>query len=305
MARKNSLPESLELLLDTMCNTFGGIMFIALALIILSQLVGKQMKDMTEEQYSEKAMARLEQMVKEQEQKLTALQLAIAKLKLPSGSSSPEKKALIRQFAAVQQKNIELKSQLEQTAVKVEAARQKLARLLLQEQRSMAELKKLKKKNEDEKAMNEELEKQLRKDVAMLKKQLEKTRPKSLRFALDQKTSLDAYFVLVCDSKIYRAGDQRIRNSDEVRWDQIDSRNLRLIPRRGTTLSSAPHVELNYLFRSVDHSRYFIYLCTDLDSYSTLLVLRRYLRNRGYQVYLEINPTFRFTLSATSYRASN
>jgi len=288
-----------------MCNTFGGIMFIALALIILSQLVGKQMKDMTEEQYSEKAMARLEQMVKEQEQKLTALQLAIAKLKLPSGSSSPEKKALIRQFAAVQQKNIELKSQLEQTAVKVEAARQKLARLLLQEQRSMAELKKLKKKNEDEKAMNEELEKQLRKDVAMLKKQLEKTRPKSLRFALDQKTSLDAYFVLVCDSKIYRAGDQRIRNSDEVRWDQIDSRNLRLIPRRGTTLSSAPHVELNYLFRSVDHSRYFIYLCTDLDSYSTLLVLRRYLRNRGYQVYLEINPTFRFTLSATSYRASN
>ena len=29
---KNSLPESMDLLLDTMCNTFGGVMFIAIAL---------------------------------------------------------------------------------------------------------------------------------------------------------------------------------------------------------------------------------------------------------------------------------
>ena len=39
---KKSLPDSLELLLDTMCNTFGGIMFIAISLILVSQMVSKK-----------------------------------------------------------------------------------------------------------------------------------------------------------------------------------------------------------------------------------------------------------------------
>ena len=38
MSRKNKLPDSLELLLDTMCNTFGAIMFIAISLVIISQI---------------------------------------------------------------------------------------------------------------------------------------------------------------------------------------------------------------------------------------------------------------------------
>ena len=37
MARQ-SLPESLELLLDTMCNTFGGVMFIAISMVITLML---------------------------------------------------------------------------------------------------------------------------------------------------------------------------------------------------------------------------------------------------------------------------
>lgn len=41
MRRKNIQTDSLELFLDTICNTFGGILFIALLVIILLQITGK------------------------------------------------------------------------------------------------------------------------------------------------------------------------------------------------------------------------------------------------------------------------
>ena len=41
MSARNSLPDSLELLLDTMCNTFGGVMFITLSLALLLCLSNK------------------------------------------------------------------------------------------------------------------------------------------------------------------------------------------------------------------------------------------------------------------------
>lgn len=40
MARTTNTTDSLELLLDTICNTFGGILFIALLVVILLQLAG-------------------------------------------------------------------------------------------------------------------------------------------------------------------------------------------------------------------------------------------------------------------------
>jgi hypothetical protein len=64
---KKELPESLELLLDTMCNTFGGIMFIALALIIIYQLVTKQLKEMTPEEIDRKRIEQLNASIKELE----------------------------------------------------------------------------------------------------------------------------------------------------------------------------------------------------------------------------------------------
>ncbi len=45
MARKSSPSDSLELLLDTICNTFGGILFIAILVVILLQMSGEQLAE--------------------------------------------------------------------------------------------------------------------------------------------------------------------------------------------------------------------------------------------------------------------
>jgi hypothetical protein len=40
--RRGQPPDSLELLLDTLCNTFGGVLFIALLVVLLLQITGKR-----------------------------------------------------------------------------------------------------------------------------------------------------------------------------------------------------------------------------------------------------------------------
>jgi hypothetical protein len=49
LRRTQSESDSLELLLDTMCNTFGGIMFIAISLLIISSFVSKNTSPITTE----------------------------------------------------------------------------------------------------------------------------------------------------------------------------------------------------------------------------------------------------------------
>ena len=66
MRRKTSEPGSMDMLLDTMCNTFGGVCFIALMVAILSAAIPKnaevaQEQKVSEEQVAAKEMARLQQ----------------------------------------------------------------------------------------------------------------------------------------------------------------------------------------------------------------------------------------------------
>ncbi|SLM29940.1 hypothetical protein MTBBW1_2030030 [Desulfamplus magnetovallimortis] len=59
-SRRDTQLDSFELLLDTMCNTFGGIVFIALLIVILSQAVDATHPDNTEEQQPSPAASSFE-----------------------------------------------------------------------------------------------------------------------------------------------------------------------------------------------------------------------------------------------------
>lgn len=53
MKRRISEPGSMDMLLDTMCNTFGGVCFIALVVAVISASIPKVGRDMAEHQVSE------------------------------------------------------------------------------------------------------------------------------------------------------------------------------------------------------------------------------------------------------------
>jgi len=305
MKKKRTLPESLELLLDTMCNTFGGIMFIAISLIIMSQMLAKSLKDMTTEQYSERLMAQLERQVQVLEQDIVLLQAKIAKQKEKAEAFSPEKKALILQVLDAEQESNRLRADLEQLALKIAAAQEKLKRLLNEEQSKAEELKKLKQKNDAERQVHEKLRQELEREISRQSEQLKAIQPKTLRFAADTQTDLERWFVFAYDNKLYFMG-RNFGNSPDVRVETLEQdRVFRVIPVRGTSLSTDPEKDLDRLFGRIDPSQHYIYLTTDNDSYSTLLVTRRYLRNKGYKVWLCFDPKFTFARSAEASRASD
>lgn len=71
--------SSLDLLLDTICNTFGGIVFIALLLALLSQSAGKAASVSPEKQRRKMEVARMEQEVADLAETVAALEQNILK----------------------------------------------------------------------------------------------------------------------------------------------------------------------------------------------------------------------------------
>ena len=90
--RKASEESSLELLLDTMCNTFGGVMFIAISLLVIISVMTQDMPQQDEEPAD---MATLQQEI-ESLQKISAdllkeLQLKAEQIKLRKSDKTQEK----------------------------------------------------------------------------------------------------------------------------------------------------------------------------------------------------------------------
>ena len=302
---KKSLPESLELLLDTMCNTFGGIMFIALALIVISQLVTKSITQTSQEDYDESVIAAIEERIADLEKKIKALKMEEIKKRLENSGKSPE-------FIEALEKMMEADAAaaaLERQVAKIqEQAKQIIPRAKILEQ----EIKELKNKvvalEVNYKEKKEELNRKrtaLQKELKELKKQLENTQPRNLRFAREESTDLSPYYVLFYDKKIYRYGTQSSPLTSEVKEQQVGTRYIRFVPTSGTGLSSNPVNELNYLFKKVDPNKHFLYIVSDWDSFTTLAVTKEYLRTNGYKVYWNIDPTYTFVLSdSVDHKAS-
>ena len=68
MKKQHDHGGSLELLLDTMCNTFGGVIFIAIALTVVASTIPKMMNIATEEDATLKRVEKLEQEIRRLEQ---------------------------------------------------------------------------------------------------------------------------------------------------------------------------------------------------------------------------------------------
>lgn len=305
MKKKRTLPESLELLLDTMCNTFGGIIFIAISLIVMSQLVSKTVQKASTEELSGQIENRLKIRIRILQQEISALKNRIEAESLKRFPVTDEKKELIRKLREIRKTARNLRGQIEETDMKTAFLREKLKRLQKEIRSDEKHLQEKESEYVYKRSELNKIQKMYKKQLDSLKNQLEKIQPRTFRFAADENTFQRPYFVLVYSGKIYRFGDSRSPLAEEVKFVRMGDSNVQLIPLKGTGLSATPEMELNHLFYTVDSKEYFIYLSTDLNSYSTLLTARRYFREKGYKVHWEINPEFKFVLSSSvRYQAS-
>ena len=82
MKRRKSAESSLELLLDTICNTFGGVLFVAILIVVMLRMTSKSRVDSGAARVSETEQALLEERQAELQDTLASLRRAVDRLGL-------------------------------------------------------------------------------------------------------------------------------------------------------------------------------------------------------------------------------
>ena len=138
MSRRRAKEEesSLELLLDTMCNTFGGVMFIAISLLVVLSAMTKNIPQKEEEPADMATLQRqIESLQKIYADLLKELQLKAEQIKLRQSDTTMEK----------YQELLMLMQLVQETKLKIEAAQladKTLTVTLLKINKLLVELKK-------------------------------------------------------------------------------------------------------------------------------------------------------------------
>jgi len=304
--KANTLPESLELLLDTMCNTFGGIMFIAIALTIVMQISNEQLKILDQDMITAEEKDRMhEQMERltaevektEREQRTRALQENLL---------NPESRQLIEKLLETRKTNAaalniiaQEKEELQKTKEKLRKEQSELEREKYALQQSILDNEKLSQSLSVRSKMAaeqlERLQKQLKnieETVAVLQEALNQGPPKeTMTFSMETETSAREYLILLSNGRFYREA-----NSSEV--DQNSFLDILQLKPTGSGWNITPGENQPWqrAMDSIDRRYYYIRLVVDDNSLNSFLEMKKYLRKRQFLVTWSYNPDFTFRL---------
>ena len=304
MSRKNKLPDSLELLLDTMCNTFGAIMFIAISLVIISQITTKLVREMQPQEVTEEYLEQLRRKVldlqnevAEEERKMAARALAV--LGMPK-----EKKEKVERLLAAKSDNQRLVLELAQQHNAEESLtsdKEKLAdeKEKLNESIHQIEVETTQKEHilKQTLQMNQQKKEELEKSIAdktsensNLESRLEHTPKQTLTFSMEVDTgSARQYTICLKNGRLFRE-----ELGEVVAVRDVGNSGHFAFKGAGNVISGNENVALNNLLGGIRQDR-FVSIFSDQASYDSLVVLRKYLRSRRLKV--NFNHTENYVIS--------
>ena len=292
---KGAESDSLELLLDTMCNTFGGIIFLAFS-VSLMLFSSKQFQEtQPAEIVNEAEHTALQQEVQENRNKVKKLE-----------SMNQQQARQFKKMKSASQLNQDGVKKLEKTLRKTNTEIDTLAK----------ENKELEQKIKDDKQQIKDVkktvqnihrtidylkekERKLEEEVAELK---EKMPPKEkISFTRVTKTSLTPYWIFIDNGKIYPLGTSATDN--EYVGTTVSGKVIRITLKRGIPISKPVSGELISYISGINRYYYFCKFVIKPDSFQDFVVLRRYLRSMKYNVNFTV--TTDFTLYYGGNKANN
>lgn len=288
--KKQNLPESLELLLDTMCNTFGGIMFIAISLVVISQFTAKKIADDLPAPLDPKAAAELPDKIATLKAEITGLQNTATKPQSRNGIDNPQEIKQLEEELASYALNDAKERELREALV----AQAKIKQELAEEARELARQGAPVPQPTGDNATVMVLQNQ----VAVLTEKLDAEKKKAaarptraINFAVEKDTNLDQFIVLIKENQIYRQKE----NFNEVRMEENESINsIRMYPRVGRGHGFSP-ADCKKIFSAVDNSKYYIDIWIDKESFAALYQLRQWLRQNSFKMRWNVNDGFSFS----------
>ncbi len=190
--------SSLELLLDTMCNTFGGVMFIAISLlVIISMMTQSPVKESEARQDTATVIEELESLQKIYAELLKTIQLQAEQIKLKKQSTIDEK---LQEIVLLQQL-------LDSTKVKLEAAKLQEKTLTSMLQKTRTVINELERKTLEQKITLDRIEPDLLdKQQKLAKLQEELRNAPTLSFRTMERSSRAPFFMMIKDDMVYPVG---------------------------------------------------------------------------------------------------
>ncbi len=215
---RRTADSSLELLLDTMCNTFGGVMFIAISLVILASMLSPLKTNTSpKDEAAEAARIRAELEVLQREldsSRHIAAELDRVREMLKDDASAQLLEEITHLELIKEQKNLQL-SLLEQQAKAFELELKALRQKRDEQQKKIAEL-------ENTLAAFKSRQTAAEQKLALLKIEQEQHKNKyQLTFATLSERNEAPYYLIIKDGKMWRVGpeekpDGTIASPDDV-----------------------------------------------------------------------------------------
>ena len=296
--------SSLELLLDTMCNTFGGVMFIAIMLIMTINLYRHSytpQKQLEAEKQALEAELDRQKMLEEEHRMLARrMQFLQERVRRTQPADAKLAETIVR---LRQQRKMLLGNQTltENTIRQIQREAQKKAE---QNRKKEEEVRRLEKENVRTRRQQTAEENSIDAQLTARRTELHQTPVKRIHFAVNQKVSMRPYLCLVRKGMLYQMGDDFRHPGPGVAVRQ-EGRVLHLIPQTGIPLERVSRTEGMSLLRNFDPDRHFFWLITDSESFHEFVRFRRFLRERNWQVFWYVNPANVVYLGSAAYKAAH
>ena len=314
MARKNHLPDSLELLLDTMCNTFGAIMFIAISIVVISQLSTKAIKEKAPVEITEEYLEELREKVRKLEEELEEEERKMNERALEALGMPKEKKEKVEQLLTLKNESRKLvldsaeqRREMEQRTAEMEKIENRIDEVNSEIQQIKDEIVQKKRLLAQMKQARDLRKKELQRQIAMLEVNLkslekeaeEKKSERTLRFSMEVSTAGERdYTVCLKNGRLYSDGKNEIL---PVR-DDDESGHFSLIG-NGYVISDNTDNAFSHLLTGISQ-RNFVSIWCDQKSYPILVNLRQYLRKKKIKVRFIYTEDFKFYYTQGSVNAS-
>jgi len=325
MARKPLISgDSLELLLDTMCNTFGGVMFIAIALVVISFFIPKIVSEIETEVTDAQKIEQLQNEIQELQSKLKKQQIerSLKEELLKRFKNHPHLEK-IQELARLKEENHELilltsSKKAEKQAFLLSLKKLKNDKLSNQNilTQQILTLHDLTDKNTIVEKENEDNDKIIQKLNEELNKEKE---TRKIGVTPRSETERTPFIVILKGNKIFRCHNYteeslydgtKLDHSDDVKGevgavDGPDNSRMPAIlfkpePGKGSFIYKDADNSMLFdrLFSKVDKSKRFVWLMVNDDSFEGFIKLRTYLRNKGFKIYwYPVEDEFFLTIS--------
>ncbi len=218
MSSRRDPESSLELLLDTMCNTFGGVMFIAISLIVMLSMV-RESEDALERTGADAGQLRSEiAALQARLEDGTEAALAEQLERLERAGENDPRARLVAETAALESELAEITTRIEESERQLDGNRSEAAKLTADAAAIGKELQLL----DEAIAAAEKSLRQNTLKITGLKTEMTTEQPDTLNFAVLSAKQIFPYYLVVSDGKVWKVGpdEDTHKPNPAVRYQQ-------------------------------------------------------------------------------------